>query len=295
MRTAEVRSPSKGICIRIVRTAGAMQRLAEKLRRQGRVGFVPTMGALHAGHLSLVRMCRRLSDYVVVSIFVNPTQFGPGEDLASYPRNLRKDCQLLAGEGVDVAFCPSVKTMYPAGACTWVEVSGLTDGLCGRFRPGHFRGVATVVAKLFNLVRPNVAVFGQKDAQQLAVIRRMNRDLGFGVKIVAAPTVREPDGLAMSSRNSYLSPEERRQASVLRRALLLARGLVRAGERNPNRIKAEMRKLIERESEARIQYIECFDADGFVALDRLRGRVLIALAVHLGRTRLIDNITLRVR
>lgn len=271
-----------------------MQKLADNLRKQGTVGFVPTMGALHEGHLSLVRKCRRHADFVVVSIFVNPTQFGPGEDLERYPRRLQEDCRLLRKEHVDVAFCPPVNEMYPEGACTWVEVPKLSAGLCGKFRPGHFRGVATVVARLFNLVRPHVAVFGLKDAQQLAVIRRMNRDLGFGIKIVAAPTVREPDGLALSSRNAYLNRAERMQAPVLYRSLVHARRLVSKGERDAGRIKAEIRRFIREHSHARIQYVECVDAESLEPLERLRGRVLIALAVYLGQTRLIDNIILSV-
>ncbi len=271
-----------------------MQKLAENLRKQGRVGFVPTMGALHEGHLSLVRKCRQHADFVVVSIFVNPTQFGPGEDLDRYPRRLQDDCRLLRKEHVDVVFCPSVSEMYPEGACTWVEVPELSAGLCGKFRPGHFRGVATVVARLFNLVRPHVAVFGLKDAQQLAVIRRMNRDLGFGIRILAAPTVRESDGLALSSRNAYLSRAERMQAPVLYRSLLHARWLIRKGERDAGRIRSEMRKFIREHSQARIQYIECVDAESLKPLKRLGGRVLIALAAYLGQTRLIDNIILSV-
>ena len=270
-----------------------MQRLAGRLRSRGRLGFVPTMGCLHEGHLALVRAARRRCASVVVSVFVNPTQFGPGEDLARYPRDFARDRRLLRAEGVDVVFGPDAGEMYRPGHATRVDVERLTRGLCGRYRPGHFRGVATVVAKLLNIVRPDVAVFGQKDAQQAAVIRQMVRDLDFDVRIVVTPTVREPDGLAMSSRNGYLTPEERRQAPVLYRSLLLARGLVRQGERDAGRLRRAVRAAIRRGSDARVQYVELVDTAGLQPVRRVAGDVLLAVAVRFGRTRLIDNIILR--
>jgi pantoate--beta-alanine ligase len=280
--------------MKVVRSKAAMQRLAGRLRCAGRVGFVPTMGFLHEGHLSLVRTARKRSDAVVVSVFVNPIQFGPGEDLEAYPRDFSRDRRLLRQEGVDVLFCPDAKAMYPDGFATSVQVERLTTGLCGGTRPGHFSGVTTVVAKLFNIVRPNVAVFGQKDAQQALVIRRMARELDFDTRIVIAPTVREPDGLAMSSRNSYLTPEQRSQAPVLYRSLRLARRLVRDGERDASKIKLAVRRMIRRESGSRIDYVEMVDCGELQPVRRIKGRVLVAVAVYLGRARLIDNIILRV-
>jgi pantoate--beta-alanine ligase len=252
------------------------------------------MGYLHEGHLELVRVCRRHSDTVVVSVFVNPIQFGPGEDYRRYPRDLVRDQRLLRETGADLLFCPSAAEMYPPGYATSVAVERLTEGLCGRSRPGHFRGVTTVVAKLFNIVMPHVAVFGQKDAQQAFVIRRMVRDLGYAVKLMVVPTVREPDGLAMSSRNVYLSPAERAQAPVLYQSLLLARAMVRRGERRPGPIKAAMRRLIRRRSRGLIDYIELTDTDELKPVAVISGRVLVALAVRFGATRLIDNMILRV-
>jgi len=272
-----------------------MQRLARALRNRGKVGFVPTMGHLHGGHLELVRVARRHSDFVVVSIFVNPTQFGPGEDFGRYPRDFGTDRKLLAGAGADVVFHPDAKSMYPPGFATYIEVGRLTRHLCGRSRPGHFRGVATVVAKLFNIVRPHVAVFGQKDAQQAFVVKRMVRDLAFDTRIVVVPTVREPDGLAMSSRNTYLTPDERRQAPVLYRSLRLAREMVEGGEGSAARVKAAMRRVIARESGGRIDYVEVTDTDELAPVKRISGEVLIALAVSFGRTRLIDNVTVRAQ
>jgi len=273
-----------------------MQALAERWRRHGfSVGLVPTMGALHAGHLSLVRAARRDCDRVVVSLFVNPLQFGPAEDFARYPRTPARDRRLLAREGVDALFAPSVSAMYPSGHATTVEVGGpLVMRLCGPWRPGHFRGVATVVTTLFHAVRPHAAWFGQKDAQQVAVIRRMTRDLGFGIRIVAAPTVREPDGLAMSSRNAMLSPADRRRAAVLFRALQAGREAVRRGERRPARAKAAMRRILAAEPRVRVQYLDIVDADTLQPVPKLKGRLLLAVAVHLGRTRLIDNLRVRV-
>ena len=271
-----------------------MQRLALNRRGKGRIGLVPTMGYLHEGHLQLVRAARRQSDFVVVSIFVNPIQFGPKEDFRRYPRDFRRDRRLLESAGADVIFYPAVKDMYPEGYATFVEVERLSDGLCGASRPGHFRGVATVVAKLFNIVMPDVAVFGAKDAQQVFVIRRMAHDLGFHTRIVIVPTVREKDGLAMSSRNVYLSQEQRAEAPVLHRSLVLAKRLVGQGERSAAKVRAAMRGLIQRESGGRIDYVEMVDTEELRPVRTIRDETLIALAVFYGKTRLIDNTIVRV-
>lgn len=270
-----------------------MQRIALGWRGKGRVGLVPTMGFLHEGHLQLVRAARRQSRFVVVSIFVNPIQFGPKEDFRRYPRDFARDRRLLASAGADVIFYPSVEEMYPAGFATFVDVERLGDGLCGKSRPGHFRGVATVVAKLFNIVLPEIAVFGAKDAQQAFVIRRMARDLCFHTRIVIMPTAREKDGLAMSSRNVYLTPEQRAEAPVLHRSLLLARRLIVQGERRAARVKAAMRRMVRRESGGRIDYVEMVDTDELRPVKTIKGEVLVALAVHFGKTRLIDNTIVR--
>jgi pantoate--beta-alanine ligase len=251
------------------------------------------MGSLHEGHLELVRTAKRLSSTVVVSVFVNPIQFGPREDFTRYPRDFARDRKLLAGLGVDVVFCPQAEDMYPSGFATFVEVERLTGSLCGASRPGHFRGVTTVVAKLFNVVMPHVAVFGQKDAQQAFAVRRMVRDLAFPVRIVVVPTVREKDDLAMSSRNRYLTPGQRAQAPVLYRSLLLARRLIAGGERSAARVKAEMKRFIRQESGGRIDYVEITDTEELRPVRTISGEVLIALAVFLGKTRLIDNVTVR--
>jgi pantoate--beta-alanine ligase len=269
-----------------------MSRWSESARQAGRIGFVPTMGCLHAGHLALVRAARRRCDKVVVSVFVNPMQFGPSEDFRRYPRTPARDRRLLQAEGVDVLFAPRPGGMYPEGFSTFVEVTGLTDGLCSRWRPGHFRGVTTIVAKLFAVVRPHVAVFGQKDAQQAQAIRRMARDLDLGVRVVVIPTVRESDGLALSSRNRYLSSSERLQAPVLFEALTLCRRQVADGERSVARLRRKMLALIGRAKLARVQYLEFVDADRLEPVRRVDGRVLVALAVHFGGTRLIDNVLL---
>ena len=224
-----------------------MQRIARELKRRGRIGFVPTMGYLHEGHLRLVRAARRHSEFVVVSIFVNPIQFGPKEDYRSYPRDFNRDRRLLQSAGADFIYCPDVRGMYPDGFATFVDVERLGEGLCGKSRPGHFRGVTTVVAKLFNTVLPDVAVFGAKDAQQAFVILRMVRDLNFQTRIVILPTAREKDGLAMSSRNVYLTQEQRDEASVLHRSLVLARRMIGQGERRAAAVKAAMRRMILRE------------------------------------------------
>ncbi|HXF51082.1 MAG TPA: pantoate--beta-alanine ligase [Dehalococcoidia bacterium] len=254
----------------------------------GTVGAVPTMGYLHDGHLALVRRARAENDHVVVSIFVNPTQFGPNEDYARYPRDPERDLAMLRAEGVDVVFMPSVEEMYPEGFATYVNVERLTERLEGAHRPGHFRGVTTVVTKLFNVLQAHRAYFGQKDAQQLIVIRRMTRDLAFPVEIVDVPTVREPDGLAMSSRNVYLSPDERRAATVLFRALERARELWGAGVRDGSRLRAAMREVVESEPLARADYVSVADPETLEELNTIEGRALASLAVRLGSTRLID-------
>ncbi|HBL29006.1 MAG TPA: pantoate--beta-alanine ligase [Acidobacteria bacterium] len=262
-------------------------------KKYGRtIGFVPTMGALHAGHLSLVQRVRERADAVVVSLFVNPTQFGPQEDFARYPRQPEKDFALLQGSGCDLVFQPKVETIYPPGHTTVVEPGGPAEGLEGALRPGHFRGVATVVCALFNLVRPDVAVFGQKDAQQLAVIRRMVRDLHLPVEILAGETVREEDGLALSSRNVYLSPEERRAAPVLYRALQAAKQAIAAGERSGEAVRRVLREVLEREPLARVEYAEVVDAESFQPVATVAGSVVLPLAVRIGGTRLIDNVQL---
>ena len=279
--------------VRIIRDPAIMRRAALELKRRGRrIGFVPTMGFLHEGHLSLIRLARRRSDAVVVSLFVNPTQFGPGEDLARYPRNFARDRRLCWEAGVDMLFAPSNEAMYPADAGTWVVEEQLAKGLCGAARPGHFRGVCTVVAKLFHMVQPDLAVFGEKDAQQLRVIRRMVRDLDFPVRIVAGPTVREADGLAMSSRNRYLSPAERAQALCLPRALEQVRKRFAAGERRVATLAATVRRVIEAAPLARVEYIALVDEQTLAPIKTVRGPCLVALAMHIGTTRLIDNIVL---
>jgi len=259
------------------------------------VGFVPTMGYLHDGHLSLVQKARQENDIVVVSVFVNPTQFGPNEDLDAYPRDAERDLNLLRDGGTDIAFFPAVDELYPPGFTTYVTVEGpMTQTLCGGSRPTHFRGVATVVSKLFNMVGPDRAYFGQKDAQQVAVIEQMVRDLNFDIEIVPCPTVREPDGLAMSSRNTYLSQMHRAQAPLISQALFGAWDLVEKGERHSAVVVDYLKTNIQRIDGAEIDYVSIADSRSLSDLDILKGDVLIAVAVKLGRTRLIDNIRIRV-
>jgi pantoate--beta-alanine ligase len=250
------------------------------------------MGYLHEGHLSLIRRAREECRHVVVSIFVNPTQFGPNEDLARYPRDLERDLSLIEPLGVDVVWTPTAEEMYPQGYQTWVEVEAMTRPLEGAMRPGHFRGVTTVVAKLFNAVQPHKAYFGQKDAQQVAVIRRMTLDLNFPIEIVVCPTVREADGLAMSSRNVYLSPEQRQAATVLFRSLSAAKELYDAGERNAEKLRKKMMEVLAAEPLAEVQYVSCADYDTLEELSEITGKALLSMAVFIGRTRLIDNFVL---
>jgi pantoate--beta-alanine ligase len=256
------------------------------------LGLVPTMGYLHAGHLSLVERARAECASVAASIFVNPTQFGPGEDLASYPRDLPRDLSLLETAGVDLIWAPAPEGMYPPGFQTWVTVEGLTQGLEGAVRPGHFRGVTTVVAKLFNAFLPDKAYFGQKDAQQAAVLRRMARDLDFPLDVVVCPTVREPDGLALSSRNTYLDPEQRKAATVLFRALTAAKGAYEGGERSAEALRRIMTDTLDAEPLAKRQYVSCADYDSLQELETVAGKALLSMAVYVGKTRLIDNFVL---
>jgi pantoate--beta-alanine ligase len=260
--------------------------------RGQRLGLVPTMGALHEGHLSLVRAAKAQCDAVAVSIFVNPTQFGPKEDLSTYPRQLERDCRLLEGEGVDILFAPPVEEMYPPGGVTWVSVEGLSEKLDGRSRPGHFRGVTTIVAKLFHIIEPATAFFGQKDAAQVAVIRRMVQDLNFAVEIVACPIVREADGLAMSSRNAYLNREERGRALVLQWSLQEARQQFDAGERAAAKLISAAKEVFAGESQVVLDYFEIVDPETLDPVKRISQKTLVAVAAYVGTTRLIDNLVL---
>jgi pantoate--beta-alanine ligase len=267
-----------------------LRTLRQKLN--GTVGFVPTMGFLHEGHLALVKQARIENSAVIVSIYVNPAQFGPREDFGSYPRDLNRDLELLGGEGVDIVFVPSDDEMYPPQFSSWVDVGKVTEQLEGVSRPGHFRGVTTIVAKLFNIVQPSRAYFGQKDAQQVVVIKRMVADLNMGIEIVVVPTVRESDGLAMSSRNIYLSPGERQAATILFRALTLARQLGRSGEKDAEKIRQQMTSLIQKEPLAQIDYVSIAGAETLEELSSIDRPVLASLAVRIGKTRLIDNMPL---
>lgn len=279
--------------MKIFQTIQETNQFVRGARRAGkRVGFVPTMGALHEGHLSLVRTAKAQTDVVVASIFVNPLQFGPKEDLTKYPRTFERDCALLEKEGVDLVFAPSAAEMYPPGAVTIVEVKGLTDRLDGISRPGHFRGVTTVVAKLFHIVEPDKAFFGQKDAAQAAIIRQMVRDLNFPLEIVVCPIVREPDGLAMSSRNTYLNPDERRQGLILSRSLQAARKAFDAGERSSEKLIAIGTQIFAAEPAARLDYFSVVDPDTLEPLVRIDRPALLAVAAWVGSTRLIDNVVL---
>jgi len=278
--------------MQIITNISDMQRASEQLRLQGKkIGVVPTMGYLHEGHLSLIRIAREHSDVVITTIFVNPTQFAPNEDFNKYPRDFERDKQLAESAGSDIIFYPDTKDMYPDGYLTYVEVEKITQVLEGAFRPTHFRGVTTVVAKLFNITKPHVAVFGQKDAQQALVIKQMVRDLNFDIQIIVAPIVREADGLAMSSRNVYLSEDERREAAVLSESLRLAERMIQSGERDAERIVAEMTSLIHTRKTAKIDYVAVADAENLENISTVEKnrRVLIALAVRFGTTRLIDN------
>jgi len=263
-----------------------------RLSLYGTVGLVPTMGYLHEGHLSLIRRARQECDSVVVSIFVNPTQFGANEDLSKYPRDLERDLSLIEPLGVDLVWNPTAEIMYPAGYQTWVEVDALTHRLEGAIRTSHFKGVTTVVAKLFNAVQPHKAYFGQKDAQQAAVIRQMVRDLNFPIEVIVCPTTREADGLAMSSRNKYLEGADRQSATVLFRALSAAKSAYEGGERNAEKLRTIMKDTLAAEPRAQVQYVSCADYVTLEELDAVRGKTLLSLAVLIGKTRLIDNFVL---
>ncbi|MBC7911532.1 MAG: pantoate--beta-alanine ligase [Pyrinomonadaceae bacterium] len=282
----------------IINRRQRMSSVSRKVRRdQDRtIGLVPTMGALHDGHLSLVREARRMCDVVVVSVFVNPAQFAPGEDFERYPRDLTKDTAVLTDYNVDYIFAPSPEEMYPKNFSTYVTVEGLSEQLEGVVRPGHFRGVATVVTILLNIIRPDFAFFGQKDAQQTLVVKRLVRDLALETEIVILPTVREPSGLALSSRNAFLNPEERQSAAVIHRALTRAESAYAEGERNGAKLASLVRSTIETEPRARLDYVSVSDADTLEKLDKLNDKtVLIAVAARFGQTRLIDNLVLNQR
>ena len=281
--------------MQVIQSIDEIKAFVRSVRGQNKIiGFVPTMGYLHEGHLTLIREARNQTDFVVVSIFVNPLQFGVGEDYQEYPRDLRRDTSLAEAAGADVIFAPQVREMYPQGYSTFVDVEKLTDKLCGRSRPGHFKGVTTVVTKFFNIVQPDIAFFGQKDAQQAAVLQKMAKDLNMNLTIQIHPTVREKDGLAMSSRNSYLNPEERAAALCLYRSLEAAKNLVDAGERNTGALKQKIEGLIGQEPLARIDYVEILSFPELAETEYLKGSSLAALAVFIGRTRLIDNIIVEV-
>ena len=281
--------------MRILKTVAGMRRFSKTAHGLGKkIGFVPTMGFFHEGHLSLIRRARKECDIIVISIFVNPTQFGPREDLERYPRDFSRDKRLARECGADVIFAPSVAEMYPEGYSTFVEEEQLSKYLCGRSRPGHFRGVSTVVLKLFNIVMPDIAYFGLKDAQQAVIIKRMASDLNVDVRIRVLPIIREPDGLALSSRNQYLAPDEREAALILHKALEAAKIMIDTGERSGSTMRSGLRKLIAGEKHARIDYVEVVDADTLERVERLKGKVMIALAIHIGRTRLIDNIVIKI-
>jgi len=275
-------------------TIGQVREAVREARRRGeRVGLVPTLGALHAGHAGLLRAARAENGFVVVSLFVNPTQFAPGEDYESYPRPLEKDLKICRDEGVDLVFAPQPAEMYPAGFATTVHVAGMTEKMCGASRPGHFDGVCTVVAKLFGIVRPDAAYFGEKDAQQLAVVRQMARDLNLAVEIRACPLVRDADGLATSSRNQHLSAPERASALVLGRVLAQTRERIEAGERDAASVADGVRRLVGEEPGVALEYVAVVDPDTLADLERIEDRALVALAARVGRTRLIDNVLLR--
>ncbi|MCG0278317.1 MAG: pantoate--beta-alanine ligase [Thermanaeromonas sp.] len=279
----------------LFKTISGVREWVKDQRQQGRkIGLVPTMGYLHEGHLTLMRWAKKSCEAVIISIFVNPTQFGPQEDYERYPRDLERDLRLAREVGVDAVFAPEVEEMYPPGYATYVEVEGLTEVLCGASRPGHFRGVATVVTKLFNIVQPDEAFFGLKDYQQAVVIKRMVKDLNIPVEIVTVPTVREEDGLALSSRNKYLTPEERRQALSLYRALKLGEELIRRGERRADKVREAMSREILSQPLARIDYVSVNDAETLKPVDEISGKVLLAVAVWIGSTRLIDNLVVEV-
>ncbi len=279
--------------MKTAKTIKSIKNIVKAARRAGKkIGFVPTMGALHIGHISLIKAAKKKCDFVVVSIFVNPTQFGPGEDYNKYPRPIKEDLKICRKAGVDAVFAPSVEQMYPSRNLARVDVEKITAPLCGKSRPGHFRGVATVCTKLFNIVIPDVAFFGQKDAQQVAVIQRMVMDLNLPLKIIVCPTVREPDGLAVSSRNQYLNSQDRLDAVYVYKSLQKCREVFESGITESDKIIAEMKKILQQKSSIEIEYISIVNAKTLEDIDRIDGNALVAVAVRLGQTRLIDNILL---
>lgn len=281
--------------MKVVDSIYDVRKQVEEWKREGlEVGFVPTMGYLHEGHQSLINRAHKENDKVVVSIFVNPTQFGPNEDLDTYPRDLARDSEICKNAGADLIFHPEAKEMYKEDFCTFVNIQELSEGLCGKSRPIHFRGVCTVVSKLFNIVQPNRAYFGEKDAQQLAIIKRMVRDLNFNIEIVGCPIIREEDGLAKSSRNTYLSVEERKAATILNKSLLKAKAAINDGEKDVKRVITLITENINTEKLASIDYVEIVDSISLKKVDSIEKSVLVAIAVYIGKTRLIDNFTYEV-
>jgi pantoate--beta-alanine ligase len=275
----------------VAETIQSVRKLLKAARAEGKkIGLVPTMGALHIGHISLIEAAARETDFVVVSIFVNPTQFGPSEDFEKYPRPFEADLKICEEHGVDVAFAPTSKEMYKSENLTWVNVEKLTEPLCGQFRPGHFRGVTTVCAKLFNIVMPDIAFFGQKDAQQAIAIKRMVADLNMPLEIVVCPTIREPNGLAISSRNQYLSEQRRKDAALIYKSLQKCKEMIEAGVTDTRKIIDQMHKILNHIPSATIEYISIVDAETLKSVDKVAGKVLAAAAVKIGSTRLIDNI-----
>lgn len=281
--------------MKIISTVAETRAIIKEWKKNGlKVGLVPTMGYLHEGHLSLIKKAVSENDRVVVSIFVNPTQFGPNEDYETYPRDINKDSALCESAGADIIFHPEASEMYPKGACTYVNMTGLTDVLCGKSRPTHFQGVCTVVSKLFNITTPDNAYFGQKDAQQLAVIKRMVKDLNFDINITGCPIVREEDGLAKSSRNTYLNKEERKAALVLHKSITCGQSLVNNGERNASVVINRMKDIINAEPLAKTDYVEIVDMNTMESVSVIKGEILCAIAVYIGKTRLIDNFIVNV-
>lgn len=280
----------------VIQRVARMKEIINDIKQEKKlIGFVPTMGCLHEGHLSLVREARKMSDVLIASIFVNPKQFGPNEDYERYPRNIAKDTELLQKENVDYIFYPTVEEMYPAGYKTYVEVEQLSQKLCGKSRPNHFRGVTTVVSKLFNIIQPNFAFFGQKDAQQTIIIKRMLKDLNSNIEIITMPIVREVDGLALSSRNVYLNPDERKAATILYKSLMKAKDLFQTGERKAAKISKAIIDVLSSEPLAKIDYIEIVDMENLDPLKTIEKNALIAIAIYVGSTRLIDNIIVEAK
>lgn len=281
--------------MKVAETIESIRGLIKTARDSGKsIGLIPTMGALHIGHISLIEAALKKCDYVVVSIFVNPTQFVPGEDFEKYPRPFEADLEICKKQGVDAIFAPSPKEMYPGENLTWVNVEKITEPLCGQFRPGHFRGVTTVCSKLFNIVTPDIAFFGQKDAQQAIVIKRMVADLNMPLEIVVCPTVREPDGLAVSSRNKYLTQQQKKDAANIYKSLMKSREMIDAGVKDVSKIAAEMRNILQNVPSIEIEYISILEADTLGNIDRIGGKILAAVAVKIGSARLIDNILVDV-